>query len=85
MAAVTAASPRVVAFQLAQDRRYVVVDGAAREDEALGHLGVAPAAGDQAQHLELTRRQVARIGVLVTNVSPAANERRHQERVAADR
>ena len=40
----------------------MMVDRAAREHEALGDVGVAQAAGDQAQHLELARRQVRRIG-----------------------
>src|SRR4051794_28065462 len=39
-----------------------MVDRAAREDEPLGDLGVARPVGDQAQHLELTRRQVSWIG-----------------------
>ena len=76
-----AARPRV---ELAQDRRDVVVDGAAREHEALGDLGVAQAVGDQREHLELARRQLRRRSPR-SRPRPARNRRARRARAGGVR
>src|SRR5436189_4934939 len=47
--------------ELSQDGSDVVVDGALRENEAVGDLGVPHALGDEREHLELARGQAGRV------------------------
>jgi diguanylate cyclase (GGDEF)-like protein len=45
-------------FELVEDPRDVLLDGAERDDEGFGDPAVGPALGDEPEHLELTRRQL---------------------------
>ena len=47
--------------ELAQDRRDVVVDRLARQEQPLGDVAVAQAVGDQREHLELARGELGRV------------------------
>src|SRR5262249_11750001 len=50
----------VCAARLAEDAPYVIRGGVLADEQALAYLAVAASLRDQAEHLDLTRRQVVR-------------------------